>query len=420
MARGGLYYSAEQVAELPAQWRGFLLDQRLLRTVAIKPERGLPDGPARERYRTAADKLTALAKQRPLDASEAADLGAIFVRLGEVDRALEILRDAQRRNLDDFRIHANLGTAWQLHGDLNQAAASLREAVRLAPASAKRAEEAHLQLVRFRARNRDAGLDDLFSVCFVGESGEYEPGKLADAERKKLPADAVAIVQQLALWLPHDPRLLWQLAELAAAHGDLRTANSLFEGCVVEFNLDVGDVRQRRIKVRAALDELIRNPLPEDPKKAHEEHVAGMKAKSRRPLRARIDQAPLPPIDPKGVNGLPWSVIGETTLDRQLRPTFAKHLTDLDGHEVEMEGYVQPLGEPAEELASFLLVEFPIGCWFCEMPDLASMVVVRLPEERTVRFGRGRFKVVGRLALNGTDPENFLYTIQDARVEAAE
>ena len=32
-ARAGLYYSGEAIAELPAQWRGFLLDQRALRQI---------------------------------------------------------------------------------------------------------------------------------------------------------------------------------------------------------------------------------------------------------------------------------------------------------------------------------------------------------------------------------------------------
>jgi len=32
--RAGLYYSGETQAELPSQWRGFLLDQRTLRQIA--------------------------------------------------------------------------------------------------------------------------------------------------------------------------------------------------------------------------------------------------------------------------------------------------------------------------------------------------------------------------------------------------
>ena len=45
-ARAGLYYSGETIAELPSQWRGFLLDQRLLRNIAVKPTDKVPAGAA--------------------------------------------------------------------------------------------------------------------------------------------------------------------------------------------------------------------------------------------------------------------------------------------------------------------------------------------------------------------------------------
>src|SRR5205823_3935266 len=89
----------------------------------------------------------------------------------------------------------------------------------------KQAERYQLTLLRLRMREgfgRRAGgrpvpatdVDALFGVRFIGPSGEYEAGKIADAERSKLPADAVAIVQQLLLWFPDDTRLLWLLGEL--------------------------------------------------------------------------------------------------------------------------------------------------------------------------------------------------------------
>src|SRR5947199_1339120 len=81
-SRAGLYYSGEQFAELPAQWRGFLLDQRLLRSIAIKPTGTAPVNPVRKRFLAATDKLEKTARERPLTADEAADLGALYVRLG--------------------------------------------------------------------------------------------------------------------------------------------------------------------------------------------------------------------------------------------------------------------------------------------------------------------------------------------------
>ncbi|MFO0841607.1 MAG: hypothetical protein U0797_04290 [Gemmataceae bacterium] len=130
-----------------------------------------------------------------------------------------MLRPASRANPAHFRLAANLGTAWQQAGDLSQAAAALEQAARLAPGKHARAEQLHLRLVRQRSSSRPGtqGLDDLFGVRFVGPKGEYQVGGLTPDQRKALPAAAAALAQQLALWLPADGRLLWQLAELANA-----------------------------------------------------------------------------------------------------------------------------------------------------------------------------------------------------------
>jgi len=106
----------------------------------------------------------------------------------------------------------------------------------------------YLPLLRLRAKEavlRKAavqdGLDPIFpsrakeklsAVRYVGESGKYEAGTIATAETAKLPKDAIAILQQLVLWDPDDPRLLWQLAELYNASGDLKSASTLLDLCV--------------------------------------------------------------------------------------------------------------------------------------------------------------------------------------------
>jgi tetratricopeptide (TPR) repeat protein len=407
-ARGGLYYSGETVAELPSQWRGFLLDQRLLRQIAVKPPATTTASPARVRYEQAAAQLEKAGGQRKLTPDELADLGALYIRLGETGRALAVLRGAQREHPHHFRIVANLGTAWQVQGDLDQATAALQQAVRLAPGKYLKAEEYQLKLVRLRQRQpREAqDLDDLFGVRYVGEAGRYEPGKLADAERKKLPAEATAYVQQLALWLPADGRLLWQLAELAGAHGDVKTQAAILDGCVTEFGMHHPELRRHRQLARAAA---------EAAKPEHEIHAAVLRPRSKRPLLGQFDAATLPPVSATTVNALPWSVLAETTLDRQFRPTFAKYLKELDGKRVSLTGYIQPFGDSLE-LSSFMLIEYPVGCWFCEMPEVAGIVLVELPKDKTIEYTRGAVTVTGRLALNATDPENFLYSITDAKV----
>src|SRR5438477_12697038 len=101
-ARAGLYYSGEAYAELPSQWRGFLLDQRSLRSISVKPLAGQAAGPARKRYEESAAKIEKISRERKLTADEAADLGALYVRLGQVDKAVEILRAGQREHPNHF------------------------------------------------------------------------------------------------------------------------------------------------------------------------------------------------------------------------------------------------------------------------------------------------------------------------------
>jgi hypothetical protein len=412
VSRAGLYYSGEPMAELPSQWPGFLLDQRTLRSVAIPPAAGKSAGPARKRYQADADRLEKLAKSRALTADESADLGALYVRLGDAGRALAVLRDAYRVHPNHFHVVANLGTAWQMQGDPRQAALYLKQAIRLAPGKWQRFEEYQLKLVTLRLREPGGsrGLDDLFGVRYVGEGGKYEPGKLAAAERKRLPSYAVAVTQQLALWLPADPRLLWQLAELAGVYGDVRVAAAMMDGCVSQFGLQEPNLREHRRLMRAAADRLAAAP----PGTSHGQHPGGLPARSRRPLLTRLDESALPPISATGVNAIPWQLLGETVLDRKHRPTFTKYLRELDGKQVTLTGYIQPLREELD-LGAFLLIEYPVGCWYCEMPPLSSIVYIELPKGQTITFTRGPVRITGRLSLNASDPEEFLYTIRQAK-----
>jgi tetratricopeptide (TPR) repeat protein len=137
----GLHYSGEIVAELPAAWRGFLLDQRALRMVAVAPTPVFPPSPLRTQYENAVLNLELVTKKRELTADELADVGALHLRLGQTPKALDVLLPASRRFPEHFRIMSNLGTTWQMQGDLDRASDYLSEAVRLAPPKLREAEE---------------------------------------------------------------------------------------------------------------------------------------------------------------------------------------------------------------------------------------------------------------------------------------
>ncbi|HEX4612218.1 MAG TPA: hypothetical protein VH092_28750 [Urbifossiella sp.] len=405
--RGGVYDTAADPPPLPSRWAGFLPDHRALRAAAVeRPANGLPS-PLRTDFLATAARLQKLAAARPLAADESADLGAALIRLGRPADAVAVLRPAGRRFPDHFRTAANLGTAWHLTGDLDPAAAALADAVRLAPDKFRRGEEYHLKLVRLRAAEGRAALrpmapDDLFGVRYGGE-----PGTLAPAELAKLPADDVAVVQHLALSLPADGRLLWQLGELANARGDVRTAAAVLDGCVTEFNMSAPDLRAHRAAYRAAADALAKQP-------GHEGHRGTIVFRSARPLARRFDTSVLPPVRADRPNPLPWGLLAETELGGKA-PTFPMHLLALDGKPVVLTGFIQPPGE-AEAFGSFLLLEYPVGCWFCETPDPARVVSVELPAGTRTGRRTGQIKVTGTLVLNRDDPEDYPARVRDARV----
>jgi hypothetical protein len=416
VAHAGLYYSGEQYASLPTQWRGFLLDHRALRNIASKPKAESEASPLRTRYRQEAEKLQARLDKGRLGADDLADLGALYVRLGELERAVEVLRPAQRVHPNHFAIAANLGTAWQLLGDYRQASSALEDAVRLAPGKMLPYEEAHLKLVRLRQRGKSGDIDNLFDIEYVNDKNAYEPGKLASAQMKKLPTKAVAIAQQLALWLPADGPLLWQLAELANAHGDFRNGAAMMEGCVVQFGMQNPTLRKHRHILRDAVEELPKAKIGMNVEHG-EQHQGSLLFRSRRPLISKIESSPLPAIDPKGINPIPWEVFGETSVEKPFKPSFPKYLHELQGKQVSMTGFMYPLRDDPD-MNAFLFIEAPVGCWYCEMPETTGIIYVEMPAGQAARLQRGTVRIVGRLTLNATDPEDFLYSVKDARVAA--
>ncbi len=417
----GVYCSQETLAELPAQWRGFLLDQRLLRQAAIPPQAGKATNPVRLRYQREVETLRkAIGDSKP-SADQAADLGALHLRLGETNKALEVLSPAQREHPEHFRLTANLATALQLAGELTRSREIQRDAARLAPPKYRGAEELHLRLLDLRLREQARGqknvtsLDDLFGIKYQAADGSYQPGDLDPVERKKLPADAATRLQLLALALPFDTRLLWQLGELAAVHSDIVVAASILDGCVTEFNWPDPLLRDHRRRMRAVADERLKAGQGRVEHQGHHK----LETRSSRPLLTQIDLVPPPPIDPKGNNPLSWFTVTQTIIDPHLKPTFPQRLKDLDGLEVTLTGYMQPLGDDFE-CAAFLLIEFPVGCWFCETPGLNGLMMIEMPQGQLQTFTREPITVTGRLKLNRTDRENFLFQIGPARIKAGE
>jgi tetratricopeptide (TPR) repeat protein len=221
-----------------------------------------------------------------LSPNELAELGLVQWRLRDADGALTALRLGGGRDPRNFWVQSNLGTVYQAMGQLREAAEYLETARTFFPDPwpggppgtgpwFKQAERYQAALLRLRlgeGAERTGGrtpaaadVDALFPVRFVGPTGQYEPGKLADDQQAKLPADAVAIVQQLLLWFPSDTRLLWLLGELYNARGDLSAADAVFEECVWSRRYDSVTLREHRRLVKAALAARPKESPPDQP-----------------------------------------------------------------------------------------------------------------------------------------------------------
>src|SRR5262249_19042208 len=234
-------------------------------------------------------------------------------------------------------------------------------------------------------------------------------------QMKKLPLKAVAVTQQLALWLPADGPLLWQLAELANAHGDFRNGAAMMEGCISQFGMQNPTLRKHRTLLRDAVDSLPAVKLGQE--HGGEQPLGTLEFRSRRPLVSKLELTALPPIDAKGINAVPWELFGETGLEKPFKVSFPKYLRELDGKQVSLTGFMYPLRGDTE-LGAFLFIEAPVGCWYCETPESTRIIYVEMPAGKTARLERGVVRIVGRLHLNAEDPEDFLYAVRDARVGA--
>jgi hypothetical protein len=184
--------------------------------------------------------------------AETLALSADYLRANKAGDALNLLAPLSRSRTPDFRVLTNLAHAHAVRGEWDEAtrwhtAALLdtefpTELAGTTPEQRKWLRHVErdyyrkwLQIHRKRAVEKLSpeaeGVFPLFPARFINDTGQYEPGKLAAAERAKLPADAVAVVQQLLLWSPWDTSLYWLLAELYAAEGQLRAADTIFFQC---------------------------------------------------------------------------------------------------------------------------------------------------------------------------------------------
>lgn len=262
----------------------------LTEILRLDPREGLAESKNRhealERIRK--DKSKPVRDRSP---TELAGYSADLIRLGGtyLDEALNLLLPlASDRRQGDFFVLSHLA---KVHQDRQEYESAYRKAdaslndvsfpkafpgYRLDQLDWLRRVESKFNMPLLRSRwqegeQKKSGVqenpDSLFPIRLAGKmwhpvhyspkDGDYQVGSLAPSEAEKLPPDAVAVLQQLILWNPKDPRLLWQLAELYNAKGDTRAALELMDECVnYPRNYSNRTLMEHRAALRAHQDRL--------------------------------------------------------------------------------------------------------------------------------------------------------------------
>ncbi len=256
-AHAGIYGTMDADAEVKQYSRDYRnVFKPLLDTLKTIPnDDTISHPPIRKRYlllehlgRTGASGLKSL--------EEKLNYSAVLIRRGKGYEATQFLLPLTREHPENFIVWSQYATAHFLSNnpDFRKKSADLmKQAMELWPEHEDEVKAdlkpflQNLGLVgteyeRFRAvdrylerliRNRlredrarqqmkpvEETIDPIFvdgdskPVRYLSNKGEFEPGKIADDEKKKLPNDAIEFVEQLLLWMPYDQRLHWQLGEL--------------------------------------------------------------------------------------------------------------------------------------------------------------------------------------------------------------
>jgi hypothetical protein len=233
-----------------ASFSQFHQDLAAYRAAAVEPKDQKPS-PIHLRYKRRVQELEGKESRGILSVDGRINLGAYYIRLQQPQKAIRLLEPVARQSRH-FMLLANLATAYEMAGGMNERAIDYRQQALAAwPAMYpgwdtaqvrfyRKAEQYHLLLLTLRDEEarQQAGrtrlqLDRLFPrVQFVGPSGHYEAGTIAPAQWAEVPFDANLLVMQLLLWMPFDDRLHWLMGELLNASGNVSGAAAMMKEIV--------------------------------------------------------------------------------------------------------------------------------------------------------------------------------------------
>ena len=120
-----------------------------------------------------------------------------------------------------------------------------------------------------------------------------------------------------------------------------------------------------------------------------------------------------------GMELLDWELLRKTKGSLMSGPTFDEKLvaTVKEGRTSNLVGFMTPIDQ-FKDASHFMLLPLPIECYFCQMPPMRDVMLVRMSEGERVQIAQEPVLVTGQLNLHEEAKQKFFYSMADSSLEA--
>lgn len=122
-----------------------------------------------------------------------------------------------------------------------------------------------------------------------------------------------------------------------------------------------------------------------------------------------------------GMKLLDWELLRKTKGSLTSGPRFDPELVEWakQGRSSNLMGFMTPIDQ-FKDATHFMLLPLPIECYFCQMPPVRDVMLVRMANGEVVQMAEEPVLVSGALSLHEGPKQKFFYSMADSNLEAGE
>ena len=121
----------------------------------------------------------------------------------------------------------------------------------------------------------------------------------------------------------------------------------------------------------------------------------------------------------QGVDLLDWELLQKTKGSLRSGPTFDKDLVARakEGRRSNLMGFMTPIDQ-FRDVSHFMLLPMPIECYFCRMPPMRDVMLVRMAEGEITQIVEEPVLITGGLNLHEGPKQKFFYSMTNSGMRA--